>query len=65
VIDLMETQRGVTQKGGTMRLGAYPCHIMPDTVMREAYGVTDIRERHRHRYEFNNAFRTNSPPPAW
>ncbi len=59
VIDLMESQHDVSQKGGTMRLGAYPCAIQPDTRMAQAYGVTDISERHRHRYEFNNAFRTD------
>lgn len=57
VIDLMESQQGVSKKGGTMRLGAYPCRIRPDTKMAEAYGVSDISERHRHRYEFNNQFR--------
>ncbi len=57
VIDLMETQRAVTDKGGTMRLGAYPCRLAPDTRARAAYGAEEISERHRHRYEFNNAFR--------
>ena len=57
VIDLMESQQGISKKGGTMRLGAYPCHIRPDTQMAKAYGVSDISERHRHRYEFNNKFR--------
>lgn len=58
VIDLMESQHGVEQKGGTMRLGAYPCSIKPDTIMSRAYGATQISERHRHRYEFHNAYRT-------
>ncbi|MGM9623294.1 MAG: CTP synthase, partial [Butyricicoccus porcorum] len=57
VIDLMESQQGVSKKGGTMRLGAYPCHIRPGTKMAEAYQQEDISERHRHRYEFNNQFR--------
>ena len=57
VIDLMESQQGVSRKGGTMRLGAYPCHVKQGTRLAEAYGVDDISERHRHRYEFNNAFR--------
>ncbi len=57
VIDLMESQQGISKKGGTMRLGAYPCHIRPGTRMEEAYHQTNISERHRHRYEFNNQFR--------
>ncbi len=58
VIDLMSDQRGVTQKGGTMRLGAYPCHITAEGVnLQKAYGMEDIQERHRHRYEFNNDYR--------
>ena len=57
VIDLMESQQGVSKKGGTMRLGAYPCKIRPDTIMAAAYGAEMISERHRHRYEFNNTFR--------
>ena len=58
VIDLMPDQRDVTDKGGTMRLGAYPCHITArDTRAYRAYGSEDITERHRHRYEFNNDFR--------
>jgi CTP synthase len=56
VIDLMEEQKGVTEKGGTMRLGAYPCVIKPGTRTYEAYGATEINERHRHRYEFNNKY---------
>lgn len=58
VIDLMEEQRSITQKGGTMRLGAYPCKILEGTLMERAYGCSSISERHRHRYEFNNDFRT-------
>jgi len=57
VIDLMPDQRNVTDKGGTMRLGAYPCVIRPGSVAHRAYGSTDISERHRHRYEFANAYR--------
>jgi CTP synthase len=57
VIDLMPEQRGVTKKGATMRLGAYPCVLVPGTVAAEAYGATEISERHRHRYEFSNEFR--------
>ena len=57
VIDLMEAQRDVTDKGGTMRLGAYPCEVTPGTRAAAAYRQTNIRERHRHRYEFNNAYR--------
>ena len=56
VIDLMEEQKGVTEKGGTMRLGAYPCAITPNTITREAYGLDEVSERHRHRYEFNNRY---------
>ncbi|MBQ8126256.1 MAG: CTP synthase [Kiritimatiellae bacterium] len=52
VIDLMEEQRGVTQKGGTMRLGAYPCILKKGTLAAKLYGATQISERHRHRYEF-------------
>lgn len=57
VIDLMVEQRGLVQKGGTMRLGAYPCKLAPGTLAAEAYGTLDISERHRHRWEVNNAFR--------
>jgi len=57
VIDLMPDQRGVTQKGGTMRLGAYPCVTREGTLLRSLYGRDLISERHRHRYEFNNSYR--------
>ncbi len=57
VIDLMEEQRKVKEKGGTMRLGAYPCVLKEGTTTYKAYGKKEISERHRHRYEFNNAFR--------
>ena len=56
VIDLMEEQKGITEKGGTMRLGAWDCKIMEGTIVHKAYNKTFIRERHRHRYEFNNTF---------
>jgi CTP synthase len=57
VIDLMPDQRGVLEKGGTMRLGAYPCSLEKATVAADAYGTTTVSERHRHRYEVNNKFR--------
>ena len=58
VIALMDEQRNVTEKGGTMRLGAYPCRLTPEsTKIRKAYGQEMISERHRHRYEFNNEYR--------
>jgi len=57
VIDLMEEQKKMQNKGGTMRLGSYPCHLVEDSLAREVYGESDILERHRHRYEFNNKFR--------
>ncbi|MFI3322151.1 MAG: CTP synthase [Rikenellaceae bacterium] len=56
VIDLMEGQKEITEKGGTMRLGAYPCRLTPDTKSYAAYGAENISERHRHRYEFNNEY---------
>jgi CTP synthase len=57
VIALMSDQVGVTAKGGTMRLGHYPCVLQEDTRARALYGTEEISERHRHRYEFNNDFR--------
>ena len=57
VIDLMEAQRELDDKGGTMRLGAYPCVVAEGSAAHEAYQATEISERHRHRWEFNNAFR--------
>ena len=56
VIDLMEEQKGVTAKGGTMRLGAYPCTLKKGSKAAAAYGKLNISERHRHRYEFNNDY---------
>ena len=58
VIDLMPDQKALDEKGGTMRLGRYPCVIMPGTRMAQAYGAEEVSERHRHRYEFNNEYRT-------
>ena len=57
VIDLMSSQEDVTEKGGTMRLGAYPCKLAEGSLAREAYGEELVYERHRHRFEFNNAYR--------
>ncbi len=57
VIDLLPSQVGVKQMGGTMRLGAYPCRLIPGTQAYAAYGTEMISERHRHRYEYNNLFR--------
>ena len=56
VIDLMEEQKGVTEKGGTMRLGGYPCALQKGTKVYAAYGKAEIVERHHHRYEFNNDY---------
>ena len=57
VIDLMPDQEDVTDKGGTMRLGAYPCKVVEGTLAAEAYGESLVYERHRHRFEVNNAYR--------
>jgi CTP synthase len=56
VIDLMDEQKKVTAKGGTMRLGAYPCDLKPGSLAYDIYGKTPISERHRHRWEFNNKY---------
>ncbi len=56
VINMMEDQKSITTKGGTMRLGAYPCDIKKGTKAYAAYGKQHITERHRHRYEFNNKY---------
>ena len=56
VIDLMENQKKQTNKGGTMRLGAYLCHLKESSLAEKAYEKTQISERHRHRYEFNNVY---------
>jgi len=58
VIDLLPGQREVDRKGGTMRLGSYPCRVAPNTLAFAAYGEGLVRERHRHRYELNNLFRS-------
>ena len=57
VIDIMDTQKDVTEKGGTMRLGLYPCKLTKGTISERVYGEPLIYERHRHRWEFNNAYR--------
>lgn len=56
VIDMMEEQKKITIKGGTMRLGSYPCTIKENTLAHSIYGTTEINERHRHRWEFNNKY---------
>ncbi len=56
VIDLLPEQKGVTDKGGTMRLGLYPCRLTPGSIAGEAYGVPEVQERHRHRFEVNNDY---------
>ncbi|MDA9277107.1 CTP synthase [Flavobacteriaceae bacterium] len=58
VIDLMEAQKTITEKGGTMRLGAWACELMDDSIVKDVYSVSNIEERHRHRFEYNNAYRT-------
>jgi CTP synthase len=58
VIDIMEAQKKVTEKGGTMRLGSWKCDLSQDTKIASVYNTTSIMERHRHRYEFNNAYKT-------
>ena len=57
VIDLMEEQKSITNLGGTMRLGAFACHLTAGSKVAEAYGTLDIEERHRHRFEFNDEYR--------
>ena len=56
VIDIMESQKKIKNKGGTMRLGSYACEIKKNTKAFEIYGKSKITERHRHRYEFNNKY---------
>ncbi|MGQ9612563.1 MAG: CTP synthase [Chloroflexus sp.] len=58
VIDLMPDQRDITEKGGTMRLGLYPCDLVPGTRAHATYGCDRVKERHRHRFEFNNRYRS-------
>ncbi|MEJ7326629.1 CTP synthase, partial [Staphylococcus epidermidis] len=57
IIDLLPEQKDIEDLGGTLRLGLYPCHIKKDTLAYDIYNETDIEERHRHRYEFNNNYR--------
>lgn len=57
IIHIMEEQKGIDKKGGTMRLGAYPCSIKEGTLASKVYGEKEISERHRHRYEYNNEYR--------
>jgi CTP synthase len=57
VIDLLPEQRDLPEKGGTMRLGTYPCQLQPGTLAADAYGEQIVFERHRHRFEFNNEYR--------
>ena len=59
VIDIMESQKSITNMGGTMRLGAYGCDLKEGSRVRAIYGAEHIEERHRHRYEFNNAYRAD------
>ncbi|MCB9195688.1 MAG: CTP synthase [Flavobacteriales bacterium] len=59
VIDMMEEQKNIVKMGGTMRLGAYKCKLKPESNVIEAYGRTDISERHRHRYEFNSKYKSD------
>jgi CTP synthase len=56
VVNLMEEQKNITDKGGTMRLGAWKCDIKPDTLAYTIYGAESISERHRHRYEYNSEY---------
>ena len=60
VIDIMENQKNISQKGGTMRLGLYPCKLAENSKCRAIYNDELIYERHRHRWEFNNAYRTKA-----
>ena len=57
VISLMEEQKSITDMGGTMRLGAWDCHLAEGSLVHKVYGTSDIAERHRHRFEFNNAYK--------
>ena len=57
VIHIMEDQMHISKKGGTMRLGAYPCHLLENTLARKVYGKNSISERHRHRFEYNNQYK--------
>ena len=57
IVHFMADQKTIRAKGGTMRLGAYPCILKSHTLAQEAYGISEISERHRHRFEFNNTYR--------
>ena len=57
VINLMEEQKAVTNKGGTMRLGSWACELKGESIVAQVYNKTNIEERHRHRYEYNNQYR--------
>ncbi len=57
VIHIMENQKAIYKKGGTMRLGAYPCNIKTGTLAEKVYGTKEISERHRHRFEYNNEYK--------
>ena len=65
VIDIVPDQRDIADKGGTMRLGAWPCRVEVGTKTAAAYGEEIIDERHRHRYELNNAFRKQLTESGW
>ena len=64
VISMMDEQKNVVKMGGTMRLGASVCHLVPGTKIQQAYGSDRATERHRHRYEFNNDYREKSRSTA-
>ncbi len=59
VIDIMEAQKNITEMGGTMRLGAWECRLEEDSIAYQVYQTKTIKERHRHRYEFNDAYRAD------
>jgi CTP synthase len=59
VIDILPEQKSIHKKGGTMRLGTYPCRLKPGSLAASLYGKAQIEERHRHRYEFNPKYRRN------
>ena len=65
VVDLMWEQKKITQMGGSMRLGVYPCRLKPGTLAHKAYGREMVHERHRHRYEFNNKYRNCLLYTSW
>jgi len=58
VIDILAEQKTMHEKGGTMRLGAYPCSVKPGSLLEKLYGLTHVSERHRHRFEVNNSYRS-------